>query len=84
MISASQMVDLDRYPIEDLERPAGAEFASQCRQDYLETGLCMLHGFIRPDALDTLAAEAGQLSPKAYFCKSTHNAYLTEEGGRGV
>ncbi|MEM7428550.1 MAG: hypothetical protein AAF441_20865 [Pseudomonadota bacterium] len=79
MISAEQMVDLDRYPISDLERSDGAGFAARCRQDYLETGLCMLHGFIRPEALEVLAAEAGMLSPKAYFCKSTHNAYLTED-----
>ncbi len=79
MISANQMVDLDRYPIEDPERPGSAEFASRCRQTYVETGLCILHGFIRPDALEVLAAEAGTLSPNAYFCKSTHNAYLTDE-----
>ena len=70
MISAEQMVDLDRYPIADLERPDSAEFAARCRQTYLETGLCALHGFIRPDALEKLAAEATTLAPKAYFCKS--------------
>ena len=79
MISAEQMVDLGRYPIADLERPDSAEFAARCRQTYLETGLCALHGFIRPDALNQLATEATALAPKAYFCKSTHNAYLTEE-----
>ena len=41
----------------------------------------MLNGFIRPEALKHLAAEAEGLSAKAYFCKSTHNAYLTEEDG---
>lgn len=79
-LSADQMVDLQRYPISDLSSPEGAEFAMTCRQQYMETGLCMLHGFIKPDMLTMLAREAGSLSDRAYFCKSTHNAYLTEEG----
>lgn len=73
-----QMVDLDRYPIADLTSTTGAAFAKECRDTYLETGLCALPGFIRPDALSHLAEEGNVLSDKAYFCKSTHNAYLTE------
>lgn len=73
-----QMVDLDRYPIANLTSEAGAAFADKCRADYIATGLCALPGFVRPDALERLAAEANDLSDKAYFCKSTHNAYLTE------
>jgi hypothetical protein len=74
------MVDLDRYPMAELESPAAAQFAAKCRQEYLETGLCMLPSFIRPEALEALAQEANSLTGDAYFCKSTHNAYLTEEG----
>ena len=77
---ANEMVDLQRYPIADLATAEGSAFAESCREQYLETGLCMLHGFIKPNALANLADEAGELSDRAYFCKSTHNAYLTEEG----
>ncbi len=80
-MNAETMVDLSRYPIADLSSPPGAAFAAECRQQYETTGLCMLNGFIRPEALKHLAAEAEGLSAKAYFCKSTHNAYLTEEDG---
>ena len=78
---AEEMVDLDRYPIADLASGEGGAFAAKCRQQYETTGLCMLNGFIRPEALARLATEAEGLSDKAYFCKSTHNAYLTEEEG---
>ena len=76
-LSAANMVDLQRYPIENLNDPRGARFAEDCRRQFAETGLCALHDFIRPEALAVLANEARSLSDKAYFCRSTHNAYLT-------
>lgn len=78
-IDAATMVDLARYPIADLNSEAGVEFAGRCRQQYFETGLCALPGFIRPAALRSLAGEANAICGDAYFCKSTHNAYLTDD-----
>ncbi len=75
--SAAEMVDLERYPIADLNSARGRAFARQCRQEYLDTGLCMLAEFITPRAREILAAEANALSARAYFCDNTHNAYLT-------
>ena len=79
VISAVNMVDLARYPIADLNSPEGSAFARKCRQKYLETGLCMLPNFITPEAHGILTEEANSISDQAYFCKSTHNAYLTED-----
>ena len=73
------MVNLARYPIVDLSTSEGLGFANKCRQEYLNTGLCMLPEFILPQALESLADEANRYASKAYFCKSTHNAYLTED-----
>ena len=74
---ARNMVNLAQYPIVDLESADGAAFARSCREEYLQTGLCMLEGFILPNALQTLAEEAQGVAGDAYFCKSSHNAYLT-------
>ncbi len=78
---AASMVDLDRYPIANLAAADGAAFTEKRHREYVATGLCMLHGFIRPDALAVLASEAGGLLDKAYFCRSAHNAYLAEDDG---
>ena len=78
-ISATDMVNLQRYPIADLESTESRAFADQCRQRYLETGLCVLPDFITPEAHQILSEEANSISDQAYFCKSTHNAYLTEK-----
>lgn len=77
-IEVAGLIDLDRYPIDDLETAAGLAFARQCRSEYLSAGLCMLQGFVRPDGLSLLALEANGFSEHAYFCRSSHNAYLTE------
>ncbi len=77
--SAADMVNLVRYPISDFDSTEGAVFAQQCRQQYLETGLCLLREFILPETQQILAEEANEVSGKAFFCNSTHNAYLTED-----
>ena len=73
---ADRMIDLARYPIEDLTSDEGAEFARNSKRQFEETGLCMLPGFVRPDALERLAEEANGIADKAYYCRSTHNPYL--------
>lgn len=77
LFDARAMVNLDRYPIHQPLEPAGREFVTNCRQEYIETGLCILPDFIRPAALTALANEAEEMRSDAFFCKSTHNAYLT-------
>ena len=74
----SALVDLAQYPIDDLTAAKSIAFAEKCRLQYQKTGLCILPGFIRPEALDTLANEATTFSENAYFCKSSHNAYLND------
>jgi len=73
----STVVDLYRYPVDRLDG-AGLDFARQCREQYQETGLCVLPDFILPDARDRFAREAGEYIDDTYFCDSTHNVYLTE------
>jgi hypothetical protein len=77
--TAQDMVDVDRYPIADLQSAHGSEFVRRCRRQYVDSGLCMLPGFIRPEALNLLATEAGVVAGQAYFCRSTHNAWLSED-----
>ena len=76
---AADMVNLHRYPIVDLTTDEGLAFANACREQYQQTGLCLLPEFITPASLDSLAAEATAASSEAYFCKSSHNAYLTDD-----
>ncbi len=75
---AASMIDLSQYPISDLSNAESRAFADRCRLEYQQTGLCMLPGFIKPAALESMANETAEFSDKAYFCKSSHSAYLDD------
>ena len=70
------MVDLARYPIDRPEDSDGVRLVAESRQHFVDTGLCMLPGFIRPEALSAMIAETAPITDRAYFCRNTHNAYL--------
>ena len=78
--SAARMVDLERCPIDAPDSIRGAAFVRACRERYLEDGLCVLPEFLRPEALEVLAEEANERLGDAWFCRSTHNVYLTQNG----
>ena len=64
-MNPSQIVDLDRYPIDQPDEPACQALIASCRRDIENQALCILPEFIRPDALEALQAEAQALAPKA-------------------
>ena len=78
--TAARMINLERYPIDDPESEGCAELVRACRDRFVEAGLCTLPEFIRPRALEVLAEEANGRTAHAWFCRSTHNVYLTEHG----
>ena len=75
--TAARMANLDRCPIDDPDSVRGDAFARSCRERFLQDGLCMLPGFIRTEALEILVEETNRRIGDAWFCKSTHNVYLT-------
>ena len=77
--SAARMVNLEHCPIDDPDSIRGAAFARACRERYLDEGLCVLPEFLRPEALEVLAEEANERLGDAWFCRSTHNVYLTKD-----
>ena len=77
-LGAARIVNLECCPIADLDSPEGAVFARSARKRFLEDGLCLVPGFIRPDAFKILAEEANGCIGDAWFCRSTHNVYLAE------
>ncbi len=78
-LPVEQIVNLNYYPISDTDSAEYKQLVNRCQKNFIETGLCELPEFILPNALQTLAAEANAYSSQAYFCKSTHNAYLTND-----
>ncbi len=73
------ILDLDAYPMDRLESEEGRAFAARSRQQYVDSGLCLLSGLVHPDARELMAQECMPMAEGAFFHESGHNAYLTED-----
>jgi hypothetical protein len=76
MTSLDAIIDLDRYPLHRLDLPPGQAVVAQCRAMLAQRGACQLHGFVRPEAVAQLAAEAEALRGCAHRTDDTHNVYF--------
>lgn len=62
----ADIVDLDRYPIRDLDSSAGQALLSHSRQALAQENLLLLPSFIRQPAIVRLAGELLEALPNAY------------------
>ena len=62
----ADIVDLERYPISDLEAPEAEELICTGRRRLAAEGVFTLPGFIRPAALAAMQDEADRLCPDAF------------------
>jgi hypothetical protein len=72
-------IDLARYPI---DRPGGAECANLLagvRARLEADGCAVLKGFVRPERIADLVAEADRVSPAAHRSYNRTNAYFTTD-----
>lgn len=72
---ALDIIDLDRYPIADLDSGKGAAFLAECQTHMEEHGWCNLAGFLREEALEQLNNEANNLLPTAEVLHVKRNIY---------
>ena len=70
-----QMVDLERYPITDLDAPAGKDLVAGCHRTLDERSICLLPSFICAAALKALVEESTTLAPKAYRTERLRTPY---------
>ena len=69
----ASLIDLDRYPIHDLDGARTRALIALWRERFERTGACNLQGFVTPSGAAELAAEAEALMPNAYRKTFTHN-----------
>ncbi len=62
----NQLIDLDRYPIDQLESGAGRDLIEICHNNLDTEAIALLPGFIRPSAISGMAEEAQNLIDQAY------------------
>lgn len=72
----ADVVDLERYPIHELDGERGQALVAECRKELAETGVCNLRGFITPSAVAEMIRIAHDLAPKAWASDRTHTIYF--------
>jgi alkylated DNA repair dioxygenase AlkB len=72
----ADVVDLDTYPIHDLDSERGRDLVARCRQMLADEGVCNLPGFITPSAVGAMVDLANELSDKAWKSDQTHTIYF--------
>jgi hypothetical protein len=73
-------LDLDRYPLGDLDGPQGQALIEACRRELSARGLFNLEGFVRPGALAQCIAEVMPVFERAAFThRRSHNIYFDDD-----
>lgn len=72
----ADVVDLDRYPIHELDSECGRALIDSCRQELAKDGCCTLQGFINHEAVARMVGLANQLESKAWVSDRAHNVYF--------
>ena len=75
MLDAAALVDLERYPVLDLDG-AGSPMVARHAAELRDTGVSILPGFLRADALPGLVAECDALADGAYLQDVQGTPYL--------
>ena len=75
-----RLLDLDRYPLEDLASARGRSLVATCRESLAKDGLFNLEGFIRSNAREQCVAEIAPLFENdAFTHRRSHNIYFKDD-----
>ena len=75
-----QLLDLERYPLDDLATAPGQALVARCRRELAERGMFSLEGFVRTQALTQCVAEIRSVFDRSAFThKRSHNIYFKDE-----
>jgi hypothetical protein len=74
--AAARFVDLERYPILDLDSDGGRALVAHCRAQLAERGACELPGFALPEAAERMAKESDRLVGRGHYAATRATVYL--------
>lgn len=78
-IQIEEFIDLEQFPIHDLNSPRRQELLEHCRKGLRESGCAHIANFIRPEAVKLMQDEAERLMPLARQADGHINPYLTPD-----
>jgi hypothetical protein len=72
----SQLVDLERYPLQRPESDTYRRVVSEARRELSDRGAAELEGFVSPSGVDALVRDADDLAARAHMSGGQGTAYL--------
>ena len=70
------IVDLDQYPIHNLNSPIIKKLIERCKEELEENSCSTISNFILPQSLDVMRSELEKQLDEVYMSKESINAYL--------
>ena len=77
----ADVVDLRRYPIHEPASQACRDLVRECRDQLRDRGVAQLPGFLTPDAVRQMIAEADRLAGQAWASDQSHTVYFEPPDG---
>ena len=75
-----QLIDLDQYPLHELDSVAGQDLVARCVSDLESKGMFTLTGFMRREVIDGMLPELLEKFNQESFSHSRwHNIYFDDE-----
>ena len=75
-----ELINLERYPLHDLESKAGQDLVARCIRDLDERGMFTLQGFMRRAVIDDILPELLQkFASESFTHAREHNIYFDDE-----
>ena len=75
MVSVADLVNLQAYPIQDIESPAAQELVAKCQKDLDKRALCTLEEFVSPEAVMAMKSEIDGILNIAYYAEHQRTPY---------
>lgn len=75
----ADIVDLERYPIDQLDHPKTQQLIAQCREELNAVGCCKIPNMIRAESIARMKAEVDRKQEEIYWSEDSHNPYMTKE-----
>ncbi len=76
MTNPTTLIDHVRYPLAEPDSAKTTALIAQCRADLAERAVCVIDGFLTPESLAALAAEAEGLAPLVHHRAAKRNCYI--------
>ena len=76
--SLSDIVNLNQYPIHDLNSKIYNELTAHCKSELDAIGCCVIPNFIKPDSINKMLKEISSKRDRVFWSDESHNPYFSK------